>query len=754
MIFIKEDMKIIRHGLILCLMTGLHFLVVAHPFHPDPVLEKLNEYLMALQIIRNEDVQAQEIFREWEELRKASWKIRKLTDSENLPIAEPSVQKQIKETKTKRERLLTLCEKYFSRLAKEAPSIEIVLGDSLEVKWESPVFEIPVWRQRVLLIEVRNTRNNAAHVKMNCDPSDEILFWNKSFNLRAGERRFTYAVIAPLDEQMKKNIIRVSDSSGHEGRAVIHALGIAPGEAPFELQPGPTVYKVGLPAENETRKPTAENKKFLNKAIRFRINDKETGNLLPVRVHVTDESGDTYWSPITGSSYAVKRDSIGWFTPLWQFQPGPFFYINGVADLGVDPVGKTAHIYHGFEYRPVKLKIPEDGIVDIAMERWIDMPGRGWYNGQTHIHTTDAGIPVQFTKFWPLVSRAEDLHLSAILSLKGEWQTHAIYANEYPMGKREHFSTPDHIITYGEEYRSNPYGHLALIGLNTLIQPISSGALGELGGPDYPPNSFVLDEALEQGATTIGAHFGNYILSGESIKTPWPSTGFEMPVDVALGKIQLAEVYGTGGQRDVWYKLLNCGFKLPATAGPDWVMKDSPRVYVHLGDKPFDIDNWREGLAQGRSFITRGPMLFFEVKDQLPGSEIDLSKGSAKVSIKAKALIADRQLPVEIIVNGEVAARGIDLDTTLTIHDTGWIAARCEGAHSNPVFVNFEGRTGGYAAPAKEFIAVIDRLMSWVESKGLYDTDAQKQAVLEVLNQGKQVYRQIIESATKLGRSQ
>ena len=104
-----------------------------------------------------------------------------------------------------------------------------------------------------------------------------------------------------------------------------------------------------------------------------------------------------------------------------------------------------------------------------------------------------------------------------------------------------------------------------------MIQPISSGALGELGGPDYPPNSYILDEALEQGATTIGAHFGNFITRGEKIETPWPSTGFEMPIDVALGKIQLAEIYGAQGQLDVWYGLMNCGFRIPATAGPDWV---------------------------------------------------------------------------------------------------------------------------------------------------------------------------------------
>jgi hypothetical protein len=386
------------------------------------------------------------------------------------------------------------------------------------------------------------------------------------------------------------------------------------------------------------------------------------------------------------------------------------------------------------------------------MQRWINMPQQGWFAGHTHIHTTDVGIPVQFNQYWPLVSQAEDLHVSAILSLKGEWMTHAIYSNEYPMGERKAFSTEDYIIAYGEEYRSNPYGHLAFIGLDQLIQPISSGALGELGGPDYPPNTTVLDEALDQGANTIAAHFGNFTKDVTQIKTPWPSTGFEMPVDIALGKIQLAEIYGNGGQLDVWYDILNCGFKVPATAGPDWVIKDSPRVYVYLGEQKFTWDNWRHALQQGRSFITKGPMLFFEVDGQKPGSQIHIKNGSNQVSITAEAKIPDGVRSVEILFNGEVVYYGSDINTRITLNDSGWLAARCDGAHSNPVYVEFEGRPTGFSAPALKFIKIIDRLQEWVNNKGLFYSEDQKKEVLSVLNDGRDVYQKIVKQAIKLGR--
>ena len=448
---------------------------------------------------------------------------------------------------------------------------------------------------------------------------------------------------------------------------------------------------------------------------------------------------------------AIGRD-FGWRTSIWEHQPGPYFYLKGDASLATDPGGKMVEVYHGFEYIPQSFTVPENGKVEVAMKRWINMPQQGWIAGHTHIHTTDVGIPVQFNQYWPLVSQAEDLHVSAILSLKGEWMTHAIYANEYPMGERKAFSTEDYIIAYGEEYRSNPYGHLAFIGLDQLIQPISSGALGELGGPDYPPNTTVLDEALDQGANTIAAHFGNFTKDVTQIKTPWPSTGFEMPVDIALGKIQLAEIYGNGGQLDVWYDILNCGFKVPATAGPDWVIKDTPRVYVYLGEQPFTWDNWRFGLQKGRSFITKGPMLFFEVDGKKPGSEIHIKTGSNQVRVTAEAKIPNGTRPVEILFNGEVIHRGSNINASIALNDSGWIAARCDGAHSNPVYVEFEGRSAGFSAPALKFIDIIDRLQQWVNDKGLFESEEQKKEVLSVLSAGRDIYQKIVKQAKELGR--
>ncbi|MCO6475395.1 MAG: CehA/McbA family metallohydrolase [Phaeodactylibacter sp.] len=732
---------------ILLIVLG-HSALHAHPGHTDPVLEELNDYLMAIQIMRADDPRATAIFETWRELRAASWKIRELTDEQGLLIDDEKARAQISATRAKREQLLRECRAYFADLMREEPALRFSIDDAIQVEWGDPLLEVQAQHAKVILIEVRNRSGREARLSINADRSDNILFWNKHFNLAPQASRYTFVVCSPLAPEVSASSIRLTDSLGRQAEAVVRMQGIPMTTQPYRLLPGEYLSQAKLP--DTTGLPVQPQAPF-DQFIQFNIKDKETGKPLAARIEVEDEEGAFYWYPLQGPAYGMSRASGG-KTPLWEYQPGPYFYAKGQVSLGVGPAGKTVRAYRGFEYLPFSADVPENGVVEIVMERWIDMPARGWYGGQTHIHTTDAGMPVQFSRHWPLVSEGEGLHVSAILTLKGEWQTHAIYANEFPMGKREAFSSADHLIVYGEEFRNNPYGHLALIGLAHLVQPISTGALGELGGPDYPPNAHVLDEALEQGAVTIAAHFGNFTRGVGQVKTPWPSTGFEMPVDIALGKLQVAEIYGNGGQLDVWYDILNCGFRIPATAGPDWAIKDSPRVYAHLGDQEFTLENWTTGLRRGNSFITRGPMLFFSVNGQLAGSEISLSKRAADVRVEANALSPIGEERVELVYNGNVIGSGAALDTLVTLNDSGWLAARCEGAHSNPVYIHFEGRPAGMAAPARKFIRIIDRLEEWVQQKGLFDHEGQKQEVLAVISQGRKVYEDIARRAEELGR--
>lgn len=183
-------------------------------------------------------------------------------------------------------------------------------------------------------------------------------------------------------------------------------------------------------------------------------------------------------------------------------------------------------------------------------------------------------------------------------------------------------------------------------------------------------------------------------------------------------------------------------------------MKDTPRTYVYLGKTPLTFDHWIDGLKQGRSFITKGPMIFLTVDGQRPGARLHYSERPREVMVVASALLPRQSIPVEIIVNGKVVAKGKDLSKVITLKDSGWIAARCDGAHTNPLFVTLEGRPRGYAKEAEEFIGVTDSLIEWVNIKGLFDTPNQKKTVLNVLREGRRVYESIAERARGLGRTE
>src|SRR2546430_3811150 len=116
-------------------------------------------------------------------------------------------------------------------------------------------------------------------------------------------------------------------------------------------------------------------------------------------------------------------------------------------------------------------------------------------------------------------------------------------------------------------------------------------------------NADVADLAHAQGAL-----FG-YVHPFDTPPDPSDTTApltYELPVDVALGKVDYLEVMGYSDHRitsGIWYRLLNCGFRIPAGAGtdafPNFASLRGPpglvRVFV------------RSGPALDRSSFMAGP---------------------------------------------------------------------------------------------------------------------------------------------------
>ena len=131
------------------------------------------------------------------------------------------------------------------------------------------------------------------------------------------------------------------------------------------------------------------------------------------------------------------------------------------------------------------------------------------------------------------------------------------------------------------------YGHIMLLNLRNAVDPLSRGVLVDPFEPDYPPLSFACDDARRQGGIVILCHNGQ---------------GMEAPVAAVLGKVDafnLFDPYWMDPEYDIYYQMLNAGFRLPASTGSDWFISSANRVYAYTGAE-FEYEE-SDGQARQRS---------------------------------------------------------------------------------------------------------------------------------------------------------
>ena len=250
-------------------------------------------------------------------------------------------------------------------------------------------------------------------------------------------------------------------------------------------------------------------------------------------------------------------------------------------------------------------------------------------------------------------------------------------SNKYAPGVLTDFSSAHHYVECGEENRHNAesshspgYGHIMLLNIRNVVEPVSRGLLVDAFDPDYPPLSYACDDTHRQGGMVIWCHNGR---------------GMEAPVAAALGKVDAFNLFDPNWmdpEYDIYYKMLDAGIRLPASTGSDWFISSANRVYAHT-DGPFEHEPWFDALKQGRTFITNGPALSLTVNGQHPGAEIETSAGErlpARVNW-------DSHYPIsraEVVFNGHVVAAESfpdgcasgSLEADVTAVSDGWIAAR------------------------------------------------------------------------------
>ena len=166
------------------------------------------------------------------------------------------------------------------------------------------------------------------------------------------------------------------------------------------------------------------------------------------------------------------------------------------------------------------------------------------------------------------------------------------------------------------------------------------------------------------------------------------------------------EPYAVGRwSQDIYYHLLNCGFRIPptATSGSGWLMNPVGynRVYVYI-DGEMTYERWWEALEFGRVVVTNGPLLRPSVHGHAPGHVFRAdSMESVRLKIDLQLATRDPVEYLEVVKNGKVA-HAVRLDDWAAAHghlpdlefaESGWFLVRAVTSDSKSYRV---GSTGPY----------------------------------------------------------
>jgi hypothetical protein len=365
------------------------------------------------------------------------------------------------------------------------------------------------------------------------------------------------------------------------------------------------------------------------------------------------------------------------------------FFVNGEFSVRVPQGSYRLIASKGPEYLPVSttvaVKAGAETAQEVTLRRWINMPARGWYSGDGHVHYER--IDKDANRRLMIWTQAEDIHMANVLRMGDAKET---YFEQYGFGANGRYAVADYALTPGQEDpRTNVMGHTMHLNIQKPVR-----------FPDrYYLYDLVFDEVHRQGGITGYAHmYLPWIPAAQQKSLGAFDVLRDMTLNVPSHRVDFAEIceFGDIGQ-DIYYDFLNMGFPLTASAGSDvpWgnTIGDS-RVYAYTGDR-FAPDAWFAALKAGHTFVTTGAMLEFTVNGKIAGSEIEARPGEM-LHIKAAAT-GDTVPPryLEVVAQGEVlrSTRSASLEFDLAVHDSTWIAARCDGAHTTPVYVKVGGRS-------------------------------------------------------------
>ena len=342
------------------------------------------------------------------------------------------------------------------------------------------------------------------------------------------------------------------------------------------------------------------------------IVDAATGQKVPVRVRLQDANGV---APRVSGALTVSETAIPIpkqaIAVMWgqqdraqgyALQPDGSFYVDGAFDAAVPPGTYTLTVSKGFEYLRQSIRLDAAagaGLTrEVRLDRWIDMPARGWYSADDHIHLRRSPADDAAIVRW---IAAEDVHVGNVLQMGDFWET---YFSQYAFGPKGRYQENGRWLSPGQEDPRTPeIGHTISLGADQFVRVRS----------DYYSYDRLFDRIHELSGVTGFAHQG---MSFHGYRG--------MVLNTLRGKndfLELAQFCVPQGPLalDHYYLFLDLGIRLTALAGSDfpWCGRGpayglpgppvaqigNARFYTYVGG-PLSFESWFAALKAGRTFVT------------------------------------------------------------------------------------------------------------------------------------------------------
>ena len=507
----------------------------------------------------------------------------------------------------------------------------------------------------------------------------------------------------------------------------------------------------------------------------------DAGELTPARAWINVD-GKRFFEPThpnTVTSYAKDRS----------------FSCDGAFTMMVPPGLATVHVEKGKEYLPVDLVLPiESGTSvehDVILKRWIDMPSKGWFSADLHIHLGHDDLRVL-----QQLALADDVHLMPSFTywLRGEGERWK------PAWPDESYQTPITIDPYHIISRNNleieriqsksvPGGSIGATFLFNLNRPVSAARYGAFFPTDatlcrvaqsHSPNVVLDSDKPSWAETVIGAALGTLdtiqVCHNHYHRTSTLPGGWGMIGPLSSNESNAAVGDGLFHRTNsLYYRLLNCGFQLGVSGGSAIGVMPVPagfnRVYAKI-DGEFTAGKMWDSIKAGRSFATTGPILTMQADGQGMGATISRTTSEIQpISITASVRSIDLLEALQIVHNGRVVASfdlrhqmpapaiKQDLLHELRPKQSGWFAARAlykapdgllRQAHTSPIYVSIDGKPTAFENDARYMLRWIDTLsvIAQLQLDRFPDLDSREQ-VLKTYREARTKVEQVIMEAQR-----